>query len=245
LIYVAGLGVKERDLRVGVFAYNFKHWKTQAGIQNLCIAGYKPVVLLAADPVELKFYRSKVRIAPRDTFLWHPKELAKFYGIDYRVLKHNSQMTSDIVRSHNLDVGVVLGARILKPIAFNHFNIGVLNMHPGILPQNRGLDTIKWAILKDMPQGVTGHLIDGNIDRGFLIKQEEIAIYKDDTLVDLQVRIQNLEQRLMIDSLNILSISGGAPLDKLPEGTYHKSVPVDIEKGLELAFTKYKEGRCV
>jgi len=47
----------------------------------------------------------------------------------------------------------------------NAFKIGVLNMHPGILPDNRGLDTIKWAIMKDMKQGVSCHLISKEIDR--------------------------------------------------------------------------------
>ena len=47
-------------MKIGVFAYNFKHWKTQAGIQNLCMAGYKPEVVLAADPVKLNFYQSKI-----------------------------------------------------------------------------------------------------------------------------------------------------------------------------------------
>ena len=42
-----------------------------------------------------------------------------------------------------------LGARILKPSAFSPFRKGVMNMHPGILPDNRGLDTIKWAILNN------------------------------------------------------------------------------------------------
>ena len=85
-------------MKIGVFAYNFPHWKTQVGIQNLCIAGYKPSVILAADPVELSFYKSKVRIAPKDLFLWHPKTLAEHYGIDYRVVAHNSQETNNIIQ---------------------------------------------------------------------------------------------------------------------------------------------------
>ena len=55
-------------------------------------------------------------------------------------------------------------------------------MHPGILPQNRGLDSVKWAIAKGIPQGVTCHIIDKNIDRGLKIIQEEIIIYNDDSL---------------------------------------------------------------
>jgi hypothetical protein len=65
------------NLKIGVFAYNFKHWKTQAGIQNLCISGFKPEIIFAADPVELKFYKSKIRIAPKDLFLWQQNLVCK------------------------------------------------------------------------------------------------------------------------------------------------------------------------
>ena len=41
------------------------------------------------------------------------------------------------------DLGIILGSRIIKNI-INKFKIGILNMHPGILPYNRGLDTHKW-----------------------------------------------------------------------------------------------------
>ncbi len=228
-------------LRVGVFAYNFKHWKTQVGIQNLCMAGYKPEVILAADPVELKFYKSKIRVGPKDLFLWHPKELADFHDIDYRVTVHNSEETSQIVKSKNLDVGVILGARILKPIAFDGFNIGVINMHPGILPQNRGLDNLKWGILENHPQGVTSHIVDSKIDMGFKVLQEKIKIYEDDTLVDLHIRLQNLEQKLMIESLKLLENKPIDSLESLPRGRYYRSVPPEVESSLMDSFTEYKE----
>lgn len=228
-------------LRVGVFAYNFKHWKTQAGIQNLCIAGYKPEVIFAADPVELKFYKSKIRVGPKDLFLWHPKDLADFYDIDYRVTIHNSEETSKIVKDKKLDVGIILGARILKPIAFGNFNIGVINMHPGILPQNRGLDNLKWGILEGHPQGVTSHIVDSKIDRGFKILQEKIKVYEDDTLVDLHLRIQNLEQKLMIESLKFLENNGTETLEALSRGRYYRSVPLEKESTLMDSFEIYKK----
>jgi len=232
-----------KKLKIGVFAYNFKHWKTQTGIQNLCMAGYKPKVIFAADPVELKFYRSQIRIGPKDLFLWHPKELARFHEIDYRVVIHNSEETAQIIKDKKLDVGIILGARILRPVAFEDFKIGVINMHPGILPDNRGLDNVKWAILNDLSQGVTSHLIDSKIDRGFMILQEEIKIYQDDTLVDLHLRIQHLEQQLMIESLKLLENDSGLELKKIGKGTYFKAVPPEIEQQLENLFKDYKEKR--
>ena len=169
-------------MKIGVFAYNFHHWKTQNGIINLMMSGKKPDVIFAADKVDLNFYKSKIRISPKDLHLHHPKEIAEQFGIDYKVVKHNSDEVQTEVKKRNLDLGIVLGARILKPIAFNSFNKGVLNMHPGILPENRGLDTIKWAIFNKLNQGVTCHLIDEKIDRGLIVKIDKINIYNDDTL---------------------------------------------------------------
>tara|TARA_A100001201_G_scaffold24937_2_gene28162 strand:+ start:1242 stop:1940 length:699 start_codon:yes stop_codon:yes gene_type:complete len=227
-------------MKIGVFAYNFKHWKTQQGIQNLILAGYKPEVILAADPVQLNFYQSKIRVSPKDLYLVHPKEIADRYEIPYKVVVHNSQETSDIVKNLKLDLGIILGARILKPIAFENFTYGVLNMHPGMLPENRGLDNIKWAILDDKQQGVTVHLIDETIDRGKLLIKESIKIYKDDTLVDLNIRIQNLEQRLMIECVNNIE-SFLVKNNPLGQGTYYKAVPADIEQTLLKQFNRYKE----
>jgi len=228
-------------MRIGVFAYNFKHWKTQTGVQNLILAGYKPSVIFAADPVELNFYTSKIRTKPKDLFLFHPREIAEKYGIDYHVVAHNSEDTGELVKKYELDVGVILGARILKPVAFKDFNIGVLNMHPGILPENRGLDTLKWAVIDKMQQGVTTHLIDSKIDRGSLLERNKIKVYKDDTLMDLQIRIQNLEQEMMISSLKILEETPKESLQLLGEGSYHRAVPPEIEATLWERFKEYKK----
>jgi len=228
-------------MKIGVFAYNFPHWKTQNGIQNLCIAGYKPEVIFAADPVKLKFYKSQLRLTPKDLFLWHPKQIADHYNIDYCVVKHNSSETSQIVKNKNLNIGIMLGARILKPIAFNNFSIGVINMHPGILPENRGLDNIKWAILNNQPQGVTTHIIDSQIDRGQKILQDTIEVYQDDTLLDIHLRLQNLEQKLMIDSIVYLQNNGKEQLMNLNEGVYNQSVPSFIEQKLLDSFNQYKQ----
>lgn len=225
-------------MNIGIFAYNFPHWKTQEGLHNLFLHGYKPKVILAANPVKLNFYQSKIRISPKDLYLQHPKDLAKRYDINYNVVKHNSQETADIVKYYNLDLGIILGARILKPIAFENFNIGVLNMHPGVLPQNRGLDNIKWAIIDGLPQGVTTHLIDSKIDRGIMIEQDIINIYEDDTIMDMHIRVQNLEQRLMISSIN--KIQNGIIGKTLPEGNYYKAVPPEIERILNEKLKQYK-----
>ena len=85
-------------MNIGVFCYNFNHWKTQQGIINLCMSKNKPKVIFAADPIELKFYRSKIRITPKDLNLIHPKDIADYFDIDYFVVKHNSKQTNNLVK---------------------------------------------------------------------------------------------------------------------------------------------------
>ena len=193
-----------KNLKIGVFPNNWPHLKTQSCILNLCASNFKPSVVIGADPVELKFYKSKIRVAPRDLYINDTRNLCDLLEIDYKVMIHNSEECASLVRNLNLDVGIVLGARILKKEIIDSFNMGIINMHPGLLPENRGLDNLKWAIIKNIKQGVTSHLINSKIDMGKMILREEIKVYSDDSLVDIHLRLQSKEQEMMIKSLKIL-----------------------------------------
>jgi len=226
-------------MNIGIFTYNFPHWKTQNGLFNLTVNGYKPKVIFSANPVELNFYKSKKRISPKDLYLIEPKKIAQTFEIPYFVLNHNSKETIGLVEKFDLDLGIILGARILKKEIIEKFKIGILNMHPGILPDNRGLDNIKWSILKDLPIGVTSHLINHEIDKGLLIDKQIINIYNDDTILDLHIRNQNLEQKMMIESIKFLEKNKN--LNTLGNGEYFKSVPLELEEELETCFEIYKK----
>lgn len=226
-------------MRIGVFAYNFEHKKTHEGLLALHLAGFDVACVLAADPVALNFYQSKIRVSPKGLRYSHPRDIAARLGIPYHVVVHNSEECAALVRQYDLDVGVILGARILKPVAIEPFKIGVLNMHPALLPENRGLDNLKWAILKNIKQGVSCHLIDAAIDRGDLILRRELPVYGDDTLVDIFLRTQNCELAMMVESLEILK-SGRRDFPKVGEGTYFKAVPEELEAELMDRFDDYK-----
>ena len=227
-------------MKTGVFAYNFEHWKTQEGLLNLFLNGKKPAVVFAANKVKLNFPHSKIRVAPKDLFLQHPKDICEKLDIPYHVVKHDSEETHKLIKEYGLDVGVILGARILKKPTINAFKKGVINMHPGILPMNRGLDNLKWAVYHKMPMGVTAHLIDEKIDRGTIIKQDTVKVYGDDTLVDIHIRLQNLEQKLMLESLSLID-SPNFEQRALGPGTYYKAMEAKEEKSLLHRFKMYKK----
>jgi phosphoribosylglycinamide formyltransferase-1 len=233
-----------RKLKIGIFAYNWPHLKTQNGIINLCVNGFVPDMVFRADPVKLNFYKSKIRVSPKDLYLHETSELCDFFNIRSEVVGHNSRECEFIIKNLDLDIGIILGARILKSNIINAFNIGIVNMHPGLLPENRGLDNLKWAVIKGMRQGVTTHLIDSKIDKGSLISRQEIKVYKDDSFLDIHLRLQAKEQEMMIDAVKILS--SFPPIEDFStfeeEGNYHKSVPPDLEKDLMDCFKSYLKG---
>ena len=179
-----------------VFGYNFPHWKTQNGLINLWLNGYKPFIILQ-DKKELNFKQSNYRITPKDEYLIDPKILCNKLGFKYIVCDHDVWNGED-------ELGVILGARILKRETIERFSKGILNLHPGILPGNRGLDNLKHSLLKNLPIGVTAHFIDHRIDMGRILRTKEIKIYADDTIRDLYIRQRNLEQELMIEVLRDL-----------------------------------------
>ena len=227
-------------MKIGVFAYNFEHKKTQEGLFNLFANGIDIECVLAADSVKLDFYQSKIRITPKDMQCIHPKKIAEKFGIPYHVVVHNSEECKKLILKYDLDLGIILGARILKEDIINSFRIGILNMHPGLLPQNRGLDNIKWAILKGFKQGVSGHLINKDVDSGELLLKKEINVYEDDTLLDILLRIQNLEQQMMVECIHLLK-ENKAKLKKVESETSFKAVPPEEEPKLMEVFEEYKK----
>lgn len=193
-------------MKLGIFAYNFPHKKTQDFIARILFEGYKIDVILAADPVKLNIPHSAIKSKIRHQGIIHPATIAKNLGIPYYVVKHNSVEAVEIVKEHNLEIGIIAGARILKPLIIDAFTKGVINYHPGLIPESRGLDALYWSIYNNIPLGITAHLIDKDIDAGRILERKIIPLYKDDTIFDLSERLYEV-QLDMIDSSIKMALS--------------------------------------
>lgn len=191
-------------MKIALFAYNFEHKKTQDIIYYLLANNYKVDVILAADPVELNIKPSSIRTKIKHDFLIHPRKIAESFGIRYEVVEHNSEKTAEILKENNIDLGVISGARILKNHIIESCNVGILNLHPAILPECRGLDSLLWSLEKDIDLGVTAHLIQKQVDSGKIIFKDTIGIKKDDTILDLNERLYDKQLDILIKSLDII-----------------------------------------
>ena len=89
------------------------------------------------------------------------------------------------------------------------------------------------------PLGVINEFIENLNELAFDTKSVE-KIYKDDSLLDLHIRIQSLEQKLMINAINLIKYEKINSNIQLSKGNYYKSVPEHIEKNLKIKFKEYK-----
>lgn len=156
--------------------------------------GFVPDLVILQDKKDLNIPNSDYRITPKGEYLLHPVNVCNMLGIEYVVMDHEDYAGSK-------DLGVILGARILSKGLIERMEKGVLNIHPGILPGNRGLDNLKHSIAKRLPVGVTAHLIDYRIDMGTIIDTKVVPVYKDDTIRDVYIRQRGYEQQLLIEVL--------------------------------------------
>lgn len=207
----------------------------------LLARGMKPDLVVAAGYKTLSVRRSPSRVSPQGLTFPLAQTVCAEFGIEYVEQDHDDPALVDLLGARRPDIGVILGARILRQPVIEQFAIGVLNMHPGLLPHNRGLDNLKWAIIGRLPQGVSTHLIDSSIDRGHLIERRIVDVLADDTLLDVNLRIQNMEQAMMIDALSTLRATGAAGLSALGAGEYHTAMDEETDARMLAEFASYRQ----
>src|SRR5437868_7353950 len=79
------------------------------------------------------------------------------------------------IRELQPEIGIsVLFGYILRPELLGCFPSGVINLHPSLLPFNRGACPNVWSIVDGTPAGATLHYIDSHIDTGDIVAQHRV-----------------------------------------------------------------------
>ena len=201
--------------------------------------GLLPTHILAADPVKLNIPPSSIRSKVRHGALLHPRDVANRLGVPYTVVGHNEAAAQDIIDANEIDLGIVAGARILKAPIINSFKRGVINFHPGLIPEARGLDAMLWSIHQDVPLGVTAHLIDERVDAGVILMRREIDIYQDDTIFDLSERLYEVQLEMIKPSIEAAIRNEGSILE--PGSKLQTKMPVAEEQQVLSKIPDYVE----
>jgi methionyl-tRNA formyltransferase len=190
------------------------------------------------------------RVQSRPIFQDRPDQIEDFnvrvmcerYSFRYVAMEGWSEADATHLGSTNdlPDVFVTCIGKIIPPAFLA--NRTFLNAHPGLLPQNRGVDAFKWSVVNGWPIGVTLHIIDENVDAGWILRRQRVPIYPTDDLRAVADRAYALECDLLADfELWLRSSDRTWPVNTMEHPTSHRRISDAQDRDLEETFLERRD----
>ena len=109
--------------------------------------GIKNVLVIGAPRVDLENKNQDFLKISSAQKLIHPRDLCAKFDYEYIVCPHdNLKEVITFTSLQKSNIGIISGARILKKSIIKIFKYGIINYHPGPLPDTSGLDSLYWMI---------------------------------------------------------------------------------------------------
>lgn len=109
---------------------------------------------------------------------------------------------ADRISAHGVELVVGAGYMRVLSSAFLERFPAVINVHPSLLPEFRGIGAVERALESGAEQtGVTVHHMVEEVDAGPVISQEAVPILPEDTEESLLERLHPVEHRLLVDAV--------------------------------------------
>jgi phosphoribosylglycinamide formyltransferase-1 len=139
--------------------------------------------------------------------------------IDHRAFGDNREAfertLDDELRKKRIDIVCLAGfMRLLTPWFIKRWSGRVLNIHPALLPDFKGLNTHRRALQAGVKRhGATVHFVVEETDAGPIISQQSVAVLQGDTEETLAARVLEVEHRIYPQALRLVA-EGRAKFDK-------------------------------
>ena len=224
-------------LKIGVFTFHDNNRKCAVGIPALVSKlGGNPISIILAEPGD-----KREDYTPNNLML-PPQEYAKALHIPYAVIKHNDAATIAAIKELHLDLGIVLGAKLLDKEVIEAFTIGIINVHPGKLPDYGGSSTIQWAIKETDPVYVTCHMIDPKLDTGEMLEEKQINVEMGDTYQQFVDRVLDNEIEMLVrNTIRIDKAPDHINTTPIRDTKIWPKMNVSVEKFILMDFNEYKQ----
>ncbi|RLU01551.1 phosphoribosylglycinamide formyltransferase [Ketobacter sp.] len=131
---------------------------------------------------------------------------ARERGVETLVVDHTSYGTREAfdadllqaIEHYQPDLVVLAGfMRILTDHFVDHFSGRMLNIHPSLLPEFKGLNTHQRALDAGATEhGCSVHFVSSELDSGAVIGQAKVPVEANDTAQSLSEKVQQQEHRL-------------------------------------------------
>lgn len=211
---------------IGIITYDKPHLKTQEVFFNL-VNKYR--ITFFTIPFK-KFNKKKILYKHRPyQFIGHsPKTLSTKFKIKIHKIEN-------LKKFKNIDYFLICGAGII-PKEYIIKN-KMINCHSGIIPNSRGLDSLKWSVFNSKIVGITLHFIDKNIDLGKIIYQTITPISSRENFKEFAKKHYDYEIFLLS---NFEFFLNSTKIMKMKTEKSTLRIPLSKEKKLNFRFQKYK-----
>ena len=117
--------------RIALFAYDFSHWKSENILKDCLINNIAVPIVFAAPKYDL-ISKKVCNYIPSEKLI----DLCKNNNIKLVKCSHeNHELIDRELRLENCNLGLIGGARKIKSEVINKFKYGIINYHPGTLPE--------------------------------------------------------------------------------------------------------------
>ncbi|HVU44452.1 MAG TPA: phosphoribosylglycinamide formyltransferase [Xanthobacteraceae bacterium] len=131
--------------------------------------------------------------------------------VDHRPFKENraafEQALNAQLEAQRIDLVCLAGfMRLLTPDFVARWSGRMLNIHPALLPQFKGLDTHRRALDAGVREhGATVHFVVPEMDSGPIVLQASVPVRNGDTEESLAQRVLEVEHRIYPQALRIVA----------------------------------------
>lgn len=115
--------------------------------------------------------------------------------------------------------------------------LGFLNTHPSLLPFNRGKHYNFWAIVEQVPFGVTLHRVNAGVDTGDIVAQRSIGYGWQDTGKTLYEKATTAMADLVLETYPRLRTGEIESWPQPDGGSFHRASELDNASRIELDKT--------
>ena len=113
----------------------------------------------------------------------------------------------DVLGKYRIDIICLAGfMRLLTGWFIGRWRGRILNIHPALLPEFKGLHTHRRALAAGAKQhGATVHFVVEETDAGPIISQQSVPVLPDDTEETLAARVLQIEHRIYPEALRLVA----------------------------------------
>jgi len=146
----------------------------------------------------LKGFLNSVTIKSQNDLILDYEKLAETV---YYTNGTNSESTLNMLKDISPGILILGQTGIVKKNLLEIPALGTLNAHPAVLPDYRGIDCNRWAILNDDWDkiGCTVHWVDAGVDTGRIILKKRYEFRGDETIEKLDANLADMSISALIE----------------------------------------------